>query len=486
MPRGRARAWASCSSARRCSTAAPATRTRWRWTCTTSTSTWRRPASGASRRRPTWSRRSPRRSRQFVEEGGQPARLARYADNCRDAGRRHGARSASSRSCEPDDPGADHRHLPRAGRSGATTSRRFYDAVQGARLHPLPGQADAGRDLPRRLHRRDRAQRDAAGGRTRWPTRCASMGIASGTPAAPTASANGDRMHGNDDTDTTSIPRSPPCARAAAGKVKVAVSDIDGILRGKYLHIDKFLGAASRTGGGFGFCDVVFGWDIERPDLRQHARSPAGSTAFPTRWRGSTSTPHAQRAVGRQRAVLPRRVRQRRRQRRRRSARARRLKRVLTRAEKLGFAAMCGMEFEWFNFAETPQTLGREEGRRPGADHARHVRLLAAAHEPQPRVLQRADGRDARLRRADRGPAHRDRARASTRRRSCSARRSSRPTARSCSRPAPRRSARASASCRASWRSGAQQYPGCSGPHPPEPVGRQDATCSTTRSAAHR
>ena len=46
--------------------------------------------------------------------------------------------------------------------------------------------------------------------------------------------------------------------KSGATKVKVAVSDIDGILRGKYLHIGKFEGAAE---GGFGFCDVVFGWD---------------------------------------------------------------------------------------------------------------------------------------------------------------------------------------------------------------------------------
>ena len=45
-------------------------------------------------------------------------------------------------------------------------------------------------------------------------------------------------------------------------KVKVAVSDIDGILRGKFLHKDKFFGAAqAHPDGGFGFCDVVFGWD---------------------------------------------------------------------------------------------------------------------------------------------------------------------------------------------------------------------------------
>src|SRR6185312_8160950 len=48
--------------------------------------------------------------------------------------------------------------------------------------------------------------------------------------------------------------------RASPGnRVKVAVSDIDGVLRGKYLHKDKFFSAAE---GGFGFCDVVFGWDM--------------------------------------------------------------------------------------------------------------------------------------------------------------------------------------------------------------------------------
>jgi glutamine synthetase len=47
--------------------------------------------------------------------------------------------------------------------------------------------------------------------------------------------------------------------KSGAHKVKVACSDIDGILRGKYLHKDKFEGAAD---DGFGFCDVVFGWDV--------------------------------------------------------------------------------------------------------------------------------------------------------------------------------------------------------------------------------
>src|SRR5262245_60022131 len=41
-------------------------------------------------------------------------------------------------------------------------------------------------------------------------------------------------------------------------KVKIAFSDIDGILRGKYISVEKFLSVAEK---GIGFCDVIFGWD---------------------------------------------------------------------------------------------------------------------------------------------------------------------------------------------------------------------------------
>src|SRR5882672_6223703 len=42
-------------------------------------------------------------------------------------------------------------------------------------------------------------------------------------------------------------------------KVKVGGFDIDGVLRGKYVSLEKFWGIAEP---GFGFCDVIFGWDI--------------------------------------------------------------------------------------------------------------------------------------------------------------------------------------------------------------------------------
>src|SRR5580698_6839933 len=45
---------------------------------------------------------------------------------------------------------------------------------------------------------------------------------------------------------------------AGTEKVKLAMTDIDGILRGKVIGFDKFKSIAAK---GFGFCDVVFGWD---------------------------------------------------------------------------------------------------------------------------------------------------------------------------------------------------------------------------------
>lgn len=42
-------------------------------------------------------------------------------------------------------------------------------------------------------------------------------------------------------------------------KVKVAGVDVDGMLRGKLMAKNKFLSIAQ---DGFGFCSVIFGWDM--------------------------------------------------------------------------------------------------------------------------------------------------------------------------------------------------------------------------------
>ena len=148
--------------------------------------------------------------------------------------------------------------------------------------------------------------------------------------------------------------------KAGATKVKVAVSDIDGVLRGKYLHIDKFEGAAD---GGFGFCDVVFGWDmldspydntqvtgwqhgfpdaLARIDLDTARRVPwdNGVPFFLGEFVNADGTPHP---------VCPRQL----------------LRRVLARAEKLGYEVMAGMEFEWFNFRETVHSWAAKRGLPP-------------------------------------------------------------------------------------------------------------------------
>jgi glutamine synthetase len=143
-------------------------------------------------------------------------------------------------------------------------------------------------------------------------------------------------------------------------KVKVACSDIDGILRGKYLHIDKFAGALE---GGFGFCDVVFGWDSQDQCYDntqvtgwQHGFPDAlarldVSTLRRVPWDGNVPFFLGEfvNADGSPYPVCPRQI----------------LKRVLKRAEKLGFAPMCGIEYEWFNFAETPQSWAAKKGVGP-------------------------------------------------------------------------------------------------------------------------
>ncbi|HEU0201298.1 MAG TPA: glutamine synthetase family protein [Burkholderiaceae bacterium] len=144
------------------------------------------------------------------------------------------------------------------------------------------------------------------------------------------------------------------------GRVKVAVSDIDGVLRGKVIHKEKFFSAAE---GGFGFCDVVFGWDMADsvydntrligwhkgfPDAQvkldlatlRHVPWDDNVPFFLGEFVNADGSPHP---------LCPRQA----------------LRRVLERAEKLGVVPMCGLEFEWFNFDETPQSWAEKRGVGP-------------------------------------------------------------------------------------------------------------------------
>ncbi len=148
--------------------------------------------------------------------------------------------------------------------------------------------------------------------------------------------------------------------QSGAKRVKVAVTDLDGILRGKYLHIDKFLSA---TESGFGFCNVVLGWD-SNDACYDNTEWTGWHTGFPDQL--VRLDPATYRRVpwddnvpfflgdfvetdGSPTAVCPRQL----------------LKKVIARADKMGFKVLSSMEFEWFNFRETPQSFAAKGYTRP-------------------------------------------------------------------------------------------------------------------------
>ena len=143
-----------------------------------------------------------------------------------------------------------------------------------------------------------------------------------------------------------------------AGRVKVAAADIDGILRGKVINVDKFVSAVE-TGLGFS----VFGYDLDdrpienlsstgkrfgfpdaqlRLDLNTYRTVPWDNNVpfFLGDFVNADGTPHA---------ICPRQV----------------LKRVLARAAKMGFKPKIGSEFEFFNFKEGQDPGAEHEGARP-------------------------------------------------------------------------------------------------------------------------
>jgi glutamine synthetase len=142
-------------------------------------------------------------------------------------------------------------------------------------------------------------------------------------------------------------------------RVKLGIADMDGVLRGKYLALDKF---ASVCGSSAGFCDCIFGWDSS-DQLYDNASFSGWHKGFPDvpyrldlstlRWlpdeeytpfflaelvppSGSDFHP-----------ICPRNV----------------LKRVLAQAAERGFEVKLSFEYEFFVFEETPASA-REKGYR--------------------------------------------------------------------------------------------------------------------------
>lgn len=134
-------------------------------------------------------------------------------------------------------------------------------------------------------------------------------------------------------------------------RIKLAVTDIDGVLRGKYVSFDKF--AASYD--GVSFCDVIFGWDIADV-LYDNCKYTGWHTGYPDAlarvdcstlrmipWEPGTALflMDLMDKNGDPLPVSPRQV----------------FQRTLDRATASGYAAKFAAEYEFWIFRETPESL---------------------------------------------------------------------------------------------------------------------------------
>ncbi|WP_027857316.1 glutamine synthetase family protein [Marinobacterium jannaschii] len=174
--------------------------------------------------------------------------------------------------------------------------------------------------------------------------------------------------------------------------IKVGLHDIDGVLRGKYMSREKFF---SSLDNGFSFCDVVLGWDsndqlYENPQV-EYTGWHTGYPDAPVRIVADScrNLPlegdmllflcefDAEAAQ-----FCPRNL----------------LKRVLQHADDMGFRVHAAFEYEFFLFAETPDSV-REKGFRnlkpitPG--YFGYSLLRSSSHaELYQQILQLAEAMD--------------------------------------------------------------------------------------------
>ena len=141
-------------------------------------------------------------------------------------------------------------------------------------------------------------------------------------------------------------------------KVKVGGFDIDGVLRGKYVSLDKFWSAAK---DGFGFCDVIFGWDLGDV-LYDNVKVTGWATGYPDTharidldtfrvipWEPDTAAFLVDfvQKDGSAHPACPRGL----------------LKSMLAKASARGYSATFAAELEFFVFKETPASV-REKNYR--------------------------------------------------------------------------------------------------------------------------
>lgn len=141
-----------------------------------------------------------------------------------------------------------------------------------------------------------------------------------------------------------------------SGKVKIAIADMDGILRGKYISSEKLVAIAEK---GTSFCDVIMGWDAADV-LYDKSEFTGWHTGYPDSpasidlktfrkipWENDIPFFLAELNDHKKNPsqVCPRQL----------------LKKIASQAEQMGYTPFMSQEFEWFNFAETPQSINEKQ-----------------------------------------------------------------------------------------------------------------------------
>ena len=131
--------------------------------------------------------------------------------------------------------------------------------------------------------------------------------------------------------------------------IKIGIFDVDGILRGKYISKAKFFSALDN---GFGFCDVVLGWDSD-DQLYDNVEFTGWHTGYPdaaTRIipESCRDLPFEENGLlflaefeGKAEEICPRSL----------------LKRVLKHASDMGYELQAAFEYEFFVFDETRDSI---------------------------------------------------------------------------------------------------------------------------------
>lgn len=131
--------------------------------------------------------------------------------------------------------------------------------------------------------------------------------------------------------------------------IKVGIFDMDGVMRGKYMAKEKFLTALEK---GFGFCDVVLGWDV-KDQLYDNVTYTGWHTGYPDA--PVQILPSSCRELplednmlfflgefsGKAAEICPRAT----------------LRRVVQIARDMGLEIYSGFEYEFFVFNETPHSI---------------------------------------------------------------------------------------------------------------------------------